>query len=237
MERRSIFPFAVLLATLILLPAGSLHGAGGTEEAKRAGWEEGSPGRWNSLPERKVQADNDQFRAELVLAPGTGVLWEKRVDRTLRPDDTLSIEMVSTETNLTSRDYQRSRAHFPLSVTAVFGKDFISLPWKKRIADFFRGVWHGFSPGGIRLTFAYGSVVPVGSMYRLGEEKTVFILAGEEERGKRISVVRNLQADFRAAYGRDPKGSVTRILVSAERPSRETGQAEAEVVLTSPLLR
>ncbi|MGZ9148923.1 MAG: hypothetical protein ACXW4G_11185, partial [Candidatus Deferrimicrobiaceae bacterium] len=223
MRRRKGFAVAISLAALLLLVPGSFPGGGAAEEARTAGWEEGTPGRWNSLPQRKAQADKDFFRAEVALAPGTGVLWEKKINRILRPGDTLSIEMVSTGTNRTSRDYRRYDAHFPISVTVVFGQDFESLTWKKRVVDFFRAVWNGFSPGGIRLTFAYGSVVPVGSMYRLGEEETVFILAGEEEQGKRIDIVRDLRDDFRAAYGRDHKGPVTRILVSAERPSRESG--------------
>ena len=237
MRRRKGFAVAVSLAALLLLVPGSFPGGGAAEEARTAGWEEGTPGRWNSLPQRKAQADKDFFRAEVALAPGTGVLWEKKTNRNLRPGDTLSIEMVSTGTNRTSRDYRRYDAHFPISVNVVFGQDFESLTWKKRVADFFRAVWNGFSPGGIRLTFAYGSVAPVGSMYRLGEEETVFILAGEEEQGKRIDIVRDLREDFRAAYGREPKGPVTRILVSAERPSRESGPIQAEIRITSPLLR
>jgi hypothetical protein len=237
MRSRKGLVVTVSLAALLLLLSGSFPGAGAAEDARTAGWEEGTPGRWNSLPQRKEQAGKDFFRAEITLAPGTGVLWEKKTDRTLRPGDTLSIEMVSTGTNRTSRDYRRYEAHFPISVTVVFGQDFEILTWKKRVADFFRAVWHGFSPGGIRLTFAYGSVVPVGSMYRLGEEETVFILAGEEEKGKRTDIVRDLRDDFRAAYGRDPKGPVTRIRVSAERPSRESGPIEAEIRITSPLLQ
>jgi hypothetical protein len=237
MRRRKGFAFAVSLAALLLLLPGSFPGGGAAEDPRTAGWEEGTPGRWNSLPQRKAQADEDFFRVEIGLAPGTGVLWEKKMKRTLQPGDTLAIEMVSTGINRASQDYRRYNAHFPISVIVVFGQDFESLTWKKRIADFFRAVWHGFSPGGIRLTYAYGSVVPVGSMYRLGEEETVFILAGEEEKGKKIDIVRNLRDDFRAAYGRDPKGPVTRIQVSAERPSRESGPIQAEIRITSPLLR
>jgi len=237
MRRGKGFAVAVSLAALLLLVPGSFPGGGAAEDARMAGWEEGTPGRWNSLPQRKTQVDQDFFRAEVTLAPGTGVLWEKKTNRTLLPGDTLSIEMVSTGTNRTSRDYRRYDAHFPISVTVVFGRDFESLTWKKRVADFFRAVWNGFHPGGIRLTFAYGSVVPVGSMYRMGEEETVFILAGEEEQGKRIDFVRDLREDFRAAYGREPKGPVTRMLVSAERPSRESGPIQSEIRITSPLLR
>ena len=74
-------------------------------------------------------------------------------------------------------------------------------------------------------------------MYRLEEEETVFILGGEEERGKKINVVRKIREDFRAAYGREPRGPVTRILVSATRPSGEDGQVEVEIRISSPLLR
>lgn len=226
---RRCAPFAALL---LFLP-GLLLWAGEAGEGPDAGWEESSPGRWNSLPERKTEAKGDVFRAEIDLRPGTGVQWEKRVNRRLRPEDRLTIEMVSTGTNRTSRDYSRSQAHFPLRVTVVFGDEVTDLPWKKRFAGFFRALWHGFSPGGIRLTFAYGNGVPVGSMYRLGEEETVFILAGEEENGKRIRTVRNVREDFRAAYSRDPGGAVSRILVSAGRPSREDGAIHAEVLLTT----
>lgn len=237
MRMRRVLPGCVPLAALLLLLPGAFLRAGGPEEARKAGWEEGTPGRWNSLPERKVEAGEDVFRVTVVLSPGTGVSWEKRVNRTLLPEDTLSIEMVSTGTNPTSRDYLRYKAHFPLSVTIVFGEDSVDMPWKKRVADFFREIWHGFSPRGIRLTFAYGNGAPVGSMYRLEEEETVFILGGEEEQGKRVTEGRNVKKDFQAAYGREPKGPVSRILVTAERPSRETGAIDGEIRITSPFLR
>ena len=108
MRRRKGFAVAVSLAALLLLLPGSFPGGGAAEDARTAGWEEGTPGRWNSLPQRKAQADKDYFRAEVALAPGKGVLWEKKANRTLRPGDTLSIEMVSTGTNRTSRDYRRT---------------------------------------------------------------------------------------------------------------------------------
>jgi len=237
MRKHKDLPVLVSLAVLLVLLPGSLLWAEGTEEARKAGWEESTPGRWNSLPERKVKAEGDSFQADVVLAPGTGVLWEKKVNRTLSPGDDLVIEMVSSGTNETSRDYERYKAHFPVSVTVVFGKDSMDLPWKKRMGDFFRGMWYGFSPGGIRLTFAFGNSAPVGSMYRLGEEETVFLLGAKGERGKRIRVSRDLKEDFRAAYGRDPKGPVTRILVSAQRPSREDGPIDVTLRITSALLR
>ncbi|MGB7970997.1 MAG: DUF3047 domain-containing protein [Candidatus Deferrimicrobiaceae bacterium] len=237
MRTHRVLPVSVSLAVILFLLPGSFLRAEGPEEARKAGWEESTPGRWNSWPERKVEAEGDSFQANVVLAPGTGVLWEKKGNKTLSPGDALVIEMISSGTNGTSRDYERYKAHFPVSVTVVFGKDTMDLPWKKRVGDFFRGIWYGFSPGGIRLTFAFGNSAPVGSMYRLGEEETVFLLGGKGERGKRIRVSRNLKEDFRAAYGRDPKGPVTRILVSAQRPSREDGPIETEIHLSSPLLK
>ena len=75
MRRRKDFAVAVSLAALLLLVPGSFPGGGAAEDARTAGWEEGTPGRWNSLPPRKEQADKDYFRAEVALAPGTGVLW------------------------------------------------------------------------------------------------------------------------------------------------------------------
>jgi len=237
MRNRKVFPGFVPLAALLMLSSPSFLFAAGTMEARKAGWEEGTPGRWNSLPERNVAAGEGFFRAEVVLTPGTGVFWEKELKRDLLPEDTLSIEMVSRGINRTSRDYRRDEAGFPLSVTVVFGEDSVGLPWKKRASDFFREVRRGFTPGGIRLTFAYGNETPVNSMYRLEEEETVFILGGEEERGKKINVVRKIREDFQAAYGREPRGPVTRILVSGTRPSGEDGQIEVEIRLSSPLLR
>lgn len=237
MRTHRVLSVSVSLAVMFFLLPGTFLRAEGTEEARKAGWEESTPGRWNSLPERRVKAEGDSFQADVVLAPGTGVLWEKKVNKTPSPGDDLVIEMVSSGTNGTSRDYERYKAHFPVSVTVVFGKESMDLPWKTRAGDFFRGIWYGFSPGGIRLTFAFGSSAPVGSMYRLSEEETVFLLGGKGERGKRIRVSRDLKEDFRAAYGRDPRGPVTRILVSAQRPSREDGPIDITLRITSPLLR
>ena len=237
MRNRKVLLGCVPLTALLMLSSPSFLFAAGTMEARKAGWEEGTPGRWNSLPERNVAAGDDFFRAEVALSPGTGVFWEKRIKRDLLPEDSLSIEMVSKGINRTSRDYRRDEVRFPISVTVVFGEDSVDLPWKKRTSDFFRGIRRGFTPGGIRLTFAYGNETPVNSMYRLEEEETVFILGGEEERGKRTKRSRKVKEDFQAAFGREPRGPVTRILVSAIRPSREDGQVEVEIRLSSPLLR
>lgn len=237
MSSRRIHPGWLPFAALLLLGFSSYLPAGETGDPRKAGWEESTPGRWKSLADRKAEAGDDFLRAEIALAPGTGVLWEKRIKRDLLPDDVLSIEMMSTGSNRTSRDYRRFEAAFPVSVTVVFGKDSMDIPWKKQVADFFREVRYGFSPGGIRLTYSCGNDAPVKSMYRLEEEETVFVLCGEEERGKQIGGTRKIRDDFRAAYGRDPRGPVTRILVSAIRPSKEDGRVDVEVRLSSPLLK
>lgn len=227
----------ILVAGLVLLFSSSVPFPGGAAEPEKVGWEESTPGRWNSLAESRAEAGEDFFRAEVSLSPGTGAEWERTITRDLTPDDTLSIEMESTGINKTSRDYRRFEAKFPVSVTVVFGEDSIDLSWRRRVKDFFRELWYGFTPGGIRLTFAYGNDAPVQSMYRLVEEETVFTLGGPEERGKKIERSRKIIEDFRAAYGRDPRGPVTRILVSAIRPSGEEGRIETKVRISSPLLR
>ena len=129
MKERRVRAGGVFLALLLLVFPVSLPRAGGMEDARKAGWEEDTPGRWNSLPGRKVEAGGESFRAEFSLSPGTGVVWEKEVGRALQPGDILSIEMMSGGTNRTSRDYVRYRAHFPISVSVVFGEDSVEVPW------------------------------------------------------------------------------------------------------------
>ncbi|MBP2679894.1 MAG: hypothetical protein H6Q82_2959, partial [Deltaproteobacteria bacterium] len=85
------------------------------------------------------------------------------------------------------------------------------------------------------LTYAWGNGLPVGSMYRLWEEETVFVVAGPEEAGKTISSARRLGDDFRAAYGRPPHGRVTEIRVRAGRPYREKGPLHASVTVRFPV--
>jgi hypothetical protein len=232
-ESRRIVRALPALLFLLFLPAVAA-GADPASVLAAAGWKESTPGRWNRLPERKAVAADNALSGEFVLAPGTGIAWEKKGTWDLPAGPFLSFEFASDGTNPSSEDYREFKARFPVSVTAVYGKDSQGLPWKKRVIDFFRKIRRGFPPGGIRLTYAFGNRVPVGSMYRLGEEETVFILAGEEEKGKKIQAKRNLKEDFQAAYGRDPKGPVTRIVVRAERPSRETGPIRASVRITLP---
>jgi hypothetical protein len=231
--RLSLFLTVMLLAGL---PVPSVAAGDPDRESAltAAGWEEYTPGWWISRADRKVEIRADGFSAEIALSPGTGVAWEKKGIRDLAKGAVLSLELSSSGTNARSNDYRRFDARFPVSVTAVFGKDRQDLPWKTRIADFFRKIRHGFAPKGIRLTYAFGNRAPVGSMYRLADEETVFILAGEEEKGKKVRSERNLKEDFLAAYGRPPAGPVTGLVVRAERPYREKGPLSAAVAIALP---
>jgi len=233
-DARRPFLHAFLVSIFLTVLAVPSPGADPASGLSAAGWEESTPGRWNRLPERKVETRDKTLSAGFVLSPGSGVEWEKKGTWNLPAGAVLSFEFVSDGTNPSSEDYREFEARFPVSVTAVFGKDSQDLPWKKRLTDFFRRIWNGFPPGGIRLTYAYGNRAPVGSMYRTDEEETVFILAGEEEKGKKIQAKRDLKEDFLAAYGRPPKGPVTRFIVRAERPSKEKGDLKGGIVLTLP---
>lgn len=232
--RRSFFRAVLPALALLFLSAAAGNGADPSAALSAAGWEEHTPGRWNSLPERKVEAAPNRISGEFVLPPGSGVSWEKKGAWTPGSALPLSIEFSCDATNPSSKDYKEFGTRFPVSVTAVFGKESQDITWRRRFLDFFRKVWNGFTPGGIRLVYAWGNNVPVGSMYRTGEEETVFILAGEEEKGKTVSSKRNLKEDFMAAYGRYPKGPVTGIVVSAERPSKEKGKLSGRVAVTLP---
>ncbi len=233
--RRGGFRTGLLLVALALAAAGGPGLAAAVENAEAileaAGWAESSPGLFLSRPERTVQAAAAGIAGDFVLAPGTGLVWDRRFRGAAGAGTALEIEMLAEGANVSSEDYREHRSRFPVSVTAVFGRDSLALGAKARIRDFFASLWYGFRPGGIRLTYAVGNVAPVGSMYRASEEETVFILVGDEERGTRITVRRDLAADFRAAYGRDPRGPVTRLIVRAERPSREKGAIKAGIRL------
>lgn len=223
---------ALVLLGAIAVPAPAADNAATALEA--AGWSESSPGWLTSLPSRTVDVRDSGIGGEFVLAPRTALRWERRWKGAPGPGTVLEIVMVSEGPNASSDDYREGRASFPVSVTAVFGRDSQSVPIRTRIGDFFAGFWRGFRPGGISLTYAVGTVAPVGSMYRLSDEETVFILGGDEEKGKAITARRNLAADFRAAYGRDPRGPVTRLRVQAGRPSGETGTIKAGIRLLFP---
>lgn len=231
--RISLFLAAMLLAGIpSSSPAEPAADPGAALAA--AGWEESTPGRWSFLADRKVDPGPGRFSAEVTSSPGTGVAWEKEGTWDASKGAVLSVEILSGGTNARSDDYRKFRARFPVSVTAVFGKDRQELPWRTRVAEFFRKIANGFPPSGIRLTYAFGNRAPVGSMYRLADEETVFILAGEEEKGKKVSSRRNLAEDFLAAYGRPPSGPVTAFLVQAERPRGERGPLSTGVSVTLP---
>ena len=202
--------------------------AAGEGEGK---WDESTPGRWESLPDRHVGATDNGISFEATMSPGTGVSY-RRIGR-WEPAPA-ALRFAADNVNARGNDYLPREAIFPAAVTFVFGKDSLKLGMKKRIGLFLRQVWRGFTPSGIRLTYAWGNGLPVGSMYRLWEEETVFVVAGPEEAGKTISATRRLGEDFRAAYGRPPNGPVTEIRASARRPSREKGPVHGTLTVRFP---
>jgi len=195
-------------------------------------WEESTPGRWVSLPERHSGGTDNGISVEVTMLPGTGVSY-RRTGRWEPAPAALrfSVDNVNAGVN----DYLPAEEAFPASVTFAFGNDSLKLGVRRRVGLFFKNLWNGFPPPGIRLTYAWGNGLPVGSMYRLWEEETVFVVAGPEEAGKTISSTRRLGDDFRAAYGRPPKGPVTEVLVSARRPSRDKGPIHATITVRFPV--
>lgn len=194
-------------------------------------WEESTAARWESLPERHVGATDNGISFEATLAPGTGVSYRLVGRWAAAP---AAIRFAVDNVNAGTNDYLPAEAAFSASVTFVFGNDSVSLGWKRRSALFLTEVWRGFTPSGIRLTYAWGNGLPVGSMYRLVEEETVFVVAGPEEVGKTISSTRRLADDFQAAYGRPPRGQVTEVRVSARRPSRDKGASHVAITVRFP---
>jgi hypothetical protein len=221
---------ALFLLVFAALPAspGRIFAAGeGTGK-----WDESTAGRWESLPERHVGATDNGISVEVTMSPGTGVSY-RRVGRW--EPAFAALRFAADNVNARGNDYLPGEAIFPASVTFVFGNDSLTLGWRRRIALFFKEVWTGFTPSGIRLTYAWGNGLPVGSMYRLWEEETVFVVAGPEEAGKTISSTRRLADDFKVAYGRPPRGPVTEVRVSARRPSSEKRPLRASVTLRFPV--
>jgi hypothetical protein len=219
---------------LLLLGLAALLASSGRILAAGEGlgkWDESSAGRWGSLPERHAGATDNGISVEVTMSPGTGVLY-RRAGR-WEPANA-ALRFAADNVNAGENDYLPGQAIFPASVTFVFGKDSLKLGAKRRLGLFLKQLWNGFTPSGIRLTYAWGNGLPVGSMYRLWEEETVFVVAGPEEAGKTISSMRRLGDDFRAAYGRPPNGPVTGIRVSARRPSREKGPVRASITVRFP---
>jgi len=220
---------------LFLLVIAALHVSAGRTFAAGEGpgkWDESTAGRWESLPERHVGATDNGISFEATMVPGTGVSY-----RRVGPwaPGSAALRFGVDNVNAGRNDYLPGEAIFPASVNFVFGKDSLTLGWRQRIALFFKEVWTGFTPSGIRLTYAWGNGLPVGSMYRLRDEETVFVVAGPEEAGKTISSTRRLADDFKSAYGRSPRGPVTEVLVSARRPSSEKRPLRASITLRFPV--
>ena len=221
---------ALFLLVFAALPAssGRIFAAGeGTGK-----WDESTAGRWESLPERHVGATDNGISFEATMAPGTGVSYRRAGPWA---PGSAALRFGVDNVNAGRNDYLPGEAIFPASVTFVFGNDSLTLGWRRRIALFFKEVWTGFTPSGIRLTYAWGNGLPVGSMYRLRDEETVFVVAGPEEAGKTISSTRRLADDFKVAYGRAPRGPVTEVRVSARRPSSEKRPLRASVTLRFPV--
>jgi hypothetical protein len=226
--RRPIRNAVILLALSALLAPG---GAGSADDPSR-GWKESTAsGIWGGVPERRAGFTDNGVSVEMTLPPGTGVAYS-RSGRFAH--DNAALRLATDNVNTIGNDYLPGVSNFPVSVTFVFGDDSLKLGVKQRVWLFFRQVWNGFTPSGIRLTYAWGNRLPVGSMFRLWEEETVFVLAGPDEVGKAVNAVRRLSDDFRAAYGRPPKGPVTEVVLRAGRPSGEKGAARSAATVRFP---
>ena len=223
--KRSVSFF--VLAVLLLMPAISFS-ADGLEH----GWRRSGTGFWGDRPKIQEGVSPNGIAVELVLPPGSSVSYSRKGNWS---SDNTAIRMSTDLVVPAGNEYLPGGAKFPASVTFVYGKDGLSFGFWGRFWLFFRELSHGFRPSGIRLTYAWGTALPVGSMYRLWEEETVFILAGPEEAGKEISTARKLPDDFKAAYGRPPKGPITEVLVEARNPSEAKTPANTSILLRYPV--
>lgn len=222
--RRTWIAVAVAIVLAALAAAASI--------AAGEGWSEPSIVWGEIRPEWKAVFTDNGVTVDFLIPPGAGVAYER--SGKWPSSAAASIRVFADNVNATGNGYVPSDAFFPVSVTFAFGEDSLDLGWKERVKLFFRYLWSGSPPSGIRLTYAWGNRVPQGSMYRLWDEETVFVLAGGEEAGKEIAAVRRLADDFRAAYARDPKGPVTKVLVRSRRPAAETGSMKARMSLGFP---
>lgn len=195
------------------------------------GWQRSDGGSWGSQPEVRAGFSDNGIAVELTLPPGTGVAYTRAGSWA---SDNALLQMSTDPVGPGENEYLPGGAKFPASATFVYGEDALSIGFWGRVNLFFKQMANGFRPSGIRLTYAWGTRLPVGSMYRLWEEETVFILAGPEEAGKKISTARSLGNDFRAAYGRPPKGPVTKVRVEAKRLSQEKGSARTSITVRFP---
>ena len=225
---------ALLLLCLAALPASSGRIFAAGESLGK--WDESTAGRWESLPERHVGATDNGISVEATMFPGKSVRY-RRVGSWAAGSAALRFGVDNVNfgrSDYGRNDYLLDEAVFPASVTFVFGNDSLKIGWRRRVTLFLKQLSFGFTPSGVSLTYAWGNGLPVGSMYRLREEETVFVVAGPEEAGKTISSTRRLADDFKAAYGRSPKGPVTEVRVSARRPSREKGVAHVSITVRFP---
>jgi len=226
---RNIGRIVLSLLLLAALPASSGRIFAAGEGLGK--WDESRAGRGESLPERHVGATDNGISVEATMRPNTGVSY-RLVGRWAAGSAALRFALDNV--NAVKNDYLPDEAIFPASVTFVFGNDSLNLGWKRRFVLFLTQLGKGFTPSGIRLTYAWGNGTPVGSMYRLWEEETVFVVAGPEEAGKTISSTRRLADDFKAAYGRPPKGPVTEVRVSARHRWSERRPLRASITLRFP---
>lgn len=224
---------AAVLLLVAALPSRSEDSTAAGAPPASLGWKVQSPGWFAPRPAARITAGEGTLSGEVTLKPGSGLSFDRTTDWDVS-SLAVTLSFLVDRCNETSRDYREGDARFPVSVTLVFGKDGPDLPWKKRFLRFFGNLWSGFPPAGIRLTYAWGCKAPAGSMFRLAEEETVFVLAGADEAGKRIVTERSPLSDFRAAYGRDPRGPVTRATVRFDRPSDEKGDAVISLEFRHP---
>jgi hypothetical protein len=231
---RNLGVIALFLLCFAALPVSSGRSIAAGEGL--GNWTESTAGRWESLPERHVGATDNGISVEATLVPGNSVLY-RHVGRWA--PGSAALRLAVDNVNLGRKDYGRNdylldEAIFPASVTFVFGNDSMKIGWTRRVQLFMKQLARGFTPSGISLTYAWGNGLPVGSMYRLREEETVFVVAGPEELGKTITTTRRLADDFKAAYGNAPRGPVTEVRVSARRPSVEKGPVHASITVRFP---
>jgi hypothetical protein len=213
----------MVILSLLLTCAAAQAGDGGGKPPADDEWRERSAGFLVSRPDIRLSTDNaGRLSADARMKPGSGILI-KPARAAAAPITGIDLSVKSDGCNTSSLDYKPGSARFPFSVTLVFGKERQDMGWGARIALIFGRMWDGLPASGIRLTYAWACRAPVGSMFRLTDEETVFVIAGIDEAGKRIGSKREAAADFRAAYGRQPAGSVTDVVVRLDRPSKEKG--------------
>lgn len=211
------------LAFLLIFAVTLSHAAGDDPKMPTEGWVERSAGWLVSQPDVRLSSNSRRIAGESQLKPDSGISYERKIDPAAAPVTGLDLAIQADGCNLESLDYRPDDARFLFSATIGYGSDRQDIAWGKRALRFLERIWTGFPPAGIRLTYAWGCGAPVGSMYRLSPEETVFIVGGKDESGKRIESKRIAAADFEAAYGRPPKGPISDLVVRLDRPSKEKG--------------